>query len=706
MQQPHALASGHVDPLTLYAKIPDLLLVIDAQDCVIAVSDFWLRTFGFMQAEVIGRPSGAFLPACFPSLLHLIQSDTRAATDAPLPEIECQFVKKDGTVVDVLLSATLDTDAAGALVQAVVTLRDITRHKRIEKLLHGVSKGTAAVTGDDFFRALVTHLSAALNAPYVFVTECTDFRLPRVRTLASLEHHVLVESAEWNVNGTTCEMVFQGAVTYYPEELGRLYPEYLNKRQSYLGVPLPNAQGQVIGHMAIFDTIPTRYDAQEIAIIEMFAARAGLEVERRQLEKARDQSQHELRQQYRQLTDSNRHLEALVQERTQEIERRRQVAESLHEMVMMLNATRPLAEMLNYIVAAAAHLLGATSGALYSLKNDSQHLAVQASYGLPAAYADQLQFAVERSFLGQALLHRQPVVIANLPTAITTADIDLDPRRRAFLAEHYQTLLAIPLLRQGHRGRGDEVYGGLALYYRTEQQFSDEEITLAVAFGAQAALAIENARLYQQVEQMAVTAERERLARELHDSVTQLLYSLTLLAEGWRRLARMGQLTEVEEPLAELGQLGQQALKEMRLLVYELRPPNLEKEGLLGVLHQRLSAVEQRAGVTTRLITDAMIEELPAPLEECLYRIAYEALNNALKHAAATEVKLYLALNSGNVTLEVVDNGCGFHFHPQQNSGGLGLVSMRERAAKLGGMLEVISAPGQGTKILATLPLG
>ncbi|MEZ4865818.1 MAG: GAF domain-containing protein [Caldilineaceae bacterium] len=693
--------SAGVDPLIICAKIPALLLVINHTDEVVAVSDFWLDAFDYTRAEVVGRPAHSFLPTCFPSLLQLVQTPAFLAGEPP-EEAECQFVKKSGEIVDVVLAATPDRDATGAVVHTIIALRDITRRKRVEQLLHEVSKGTAAVTGDAFFRALVTHLAHALHAPYVFVTECTDFTVPRVRTLASLEHNVLVESAEWNVNGTTCEMVFQGSVTYYPEQLGLLYPEYLNKRQSYLGVPLPDSQGQIVGHLAVFDTQPTRYDPQEVAVIEIFAARAGIEVERRQIERAREQSQAELRQRNLQLTDSNRHLEALVQERTQEIERRRHVAESLHEMVMLLNAAHPLSAMLDYIVSTAVQLLGATSGALYSLDSQTQMLRVQATHGLPAAYADQLQFAVERSFLGQALLHRQPVVIANLAAAISATPIDLDPPRRAFLAEHYQTLLAAPLLRQGLSGRADEVYGGLALYYAEEQQFTAEAIALVVAFSTQAALAIENARLYQQVEQMAVTAERERLARELHDSVTQLLYSLTLLAEGWRRLARTGQLTEIEEPLAELGQLGQQALKEMRLLVYELRPPSLEKEGLLGALHQRLSAVEQRSGVTTRLIADTVIE-LPPPLEECLYRITYEALNNALKHAAATEVKVYLSRKNGTVTLEIVDNGCGFQAQPTQ--GGLGLVSMRERALQQGGELQIISAPGSGTRIMATLPV-
>ena len=124
----------------------------------------------------------------------------------------------------------------------------------------------------------------------------------------------------------------------------------------------------------------------------------------------------------------------------------------------------------------------------------------------------------------------------------------------------------------------------------------------------------------------------------------------------------------------------------------------------MGALHQRLGAVEQRSGVSARLITDT-IPDLPASTEECLYRIACEALNNTLKHAAATEVKIYLSMSQGTVILEITDNSQGFPSPSSSAQGGLGLVSMRERAAKLGGSLHITSAPGQGAKIQATFPL-
>jgi len=159
----------------------------------------------------------------------------------------------------------------------------------------------------------------------------------------------------------------------------------------------------------------------------------------------------------------------------------------------------------------------------------------------------------------------------------------------------------------------------------------------------------------------------------------------------------------VQDYLTRIGEVTQQALKEMRLLIHELRPPALEQEGLVGALHQRLDAVEKRAGVEARLLMNDLIE-LPAHVEEELYRIAQEALNNALKHAGATTVTVHIRAEDHQAVLEVSDNGRGFNPAAVSNCGGMGLVSMDERARRLGGTLSVSSAPGQGTTVRAGVP--
>jgi PAS domain S-box-containing protein len=201
---------------------------------------------------------------------------------------------------------------------------------------------------------------------------------------------------------------------------------------------------------------------------------------------------------------------------------------------------------------------------------------------------------------------------------------------------------------------------------------------------------------------LAVLEERNRLARELHDSVTQSLYSLTLFAEAGRRQSESGEWERVTDYLSQLGETSQQALKEMRLLVYELLPTDLEKEGLIGALQQRLDAVEGRAGVEARLIVEGKISLRP-DLEACFYRVALEALNNSLKHAAATNIAVRVAADGERVALNIEDNGKGFDQEDLPDRGGMGLTSVRERTDEVGGTLVILSEPGKGTTVEITV---
>jgi PAS domain S-box-containing protein len=216
--------------------------------------------------------------------------------------------------------------------------------------------------------------------------------------------------------------------------------------------------------------------------------------------------------------------------------------------------------------------------------------------------------------------------------------------------------------------------------------------------------------------QTVVREERSRLARELHDSVTQSLYSILLLAEGCRYHAASGTLTNAEQHFTRLGTIANTALREMRLLIYQLRPPVLEREGLIGAIQQRFEIVERRSGMEALLDIEGEIH-LPPHMEEHLYWIIHEALNNALKHAAATVVAVRLCHMSdlhctcltdvgeqANLLVEISDNGHGFDLHTVQP--GLGLISMHERAEYLGGTLEIRSTPGpdaQGTIVSVQL---
>lgn len=545
---------------------------------------------------------------------------------------------------------------------------------RAVEILEAVSQETAAMTGGDFFRSLLRYLASAFEVRRAFITECTDQTLTRVRTIALFEENTFQENVEYDLSGTPCQGVIGGAVCYYPKGLAAMFTTAVGM-DAYLGLPLQNASGQILGHLALIDDKPMRLSAQDRAMLKIFADRAGMELERKYAEEALRVSEQQLRQLNEQLTDYNRSLEAKVSERTREIERRRQVAESLRNILAALNANATLDEILRLITRSASQLLDHPISVIYLLDAGSQELIPHSTFGAA------LETFAETDFLEglrERIMNEEPVAIGNMGGGDQPAG-------------GFRALLVIPIVIEM------KASGCLALFYLEEREFSKEDIGLALTFGDQVSLIIENAFLRQRARQAAVMEERARLARELHDSVTQSLYSLTLLAEGWQRQARAGKMAITAEPLVELGEIAQQALKEMRLLVFELRPSALEQEGLAGALLQRLNSVEKRAGVETQLDVIPENLQLSPVMEEGLYRIAQEALNNALKHAAATQVTVRIRSEPGEVLMEIEDNGSGFNPPEDHSQGGIGLASMRERAEQLGGVVALLSAPGQGT---------
>jgi signal transduction histidine kinase len=221
-------------------------------------------------------------------------------------------------------------------------------------------------------------------------------------------------------------------------------------------------------------------------------------------------------------------------------------------------------------------------------------------------------------------------------------------------------------------------------------------------------VAAENARLYDQAEQTAALAERHRLSRELHDSVTQSLYSVTMYAEAAARVLATGDTVTAGDHLHELRDTAQEALREMRLLIFELRPLALDKVGLAAALRARLDSVEVRGGMKTELQVEGVAgpQQLPPAVEEELYHIAQEALNNVLKHAHAQHVRVQLVLAPAETRLSICDDGAGFTPSLAGSRGGLGLPGLRERAAKLGGRLTIDSSPGLGTRVQVFVPIG
>jgi len=271
-------------------------------------------------------------------------------------------------------------------------------------------------------------------------------------------------------------------------------------------------------------------------------------------------------------------------------------------------------------------------------------------------------------------------------------DVSKEPRYVPLKGTRAKSELTVPLITK------EQVIGVLDVESDRLNAFDETDLELITSLANQAGIAIENARLYRNARKVAALEERQRLARDLHDSVTQSLYGITLYSQAAAGQLALDHIEQVDKLLDEINQTSQEALAEMRLLIYQLRPPVLEKEGILTALQARLAAVEGRAGLKTRLKSD-LTTRLPLSFEEGLYRIAQEALNNTIKHAHAQSVSVFLHQVGSLVTLEVIDDGVGFDVSEACQHGKIGLSAMRDHAAELGGKLSVFSELGMGTRI-------
>jgi PAS domain S-box-containing protein len=386
-------------------------------------------------------------------------------------------------------------------------------------------------------------------------------------------------------------------------------------------------------------------------------------------------------------------LEHRVAERTREIERRRQVSDGLRDILTVLNSNLPLEDILNHIASQACRLLQADASVICRASEDPGPLIVQASYGLVDNTAVQdSESEPRRAWESIPLQITMAATSMRLSSALALPPDDdvVTP-----LETTYQAVLTVPLVIK------DEAYGSLMLYYRAPRRFSAEEIELANTLGDQTALAIENARLRTQVERTAVAAERSRIARDLHDSVTQTLFSASIIAEVLPKLWRRSQ-DDAMFRLDELRQLTRGALAEMRTLLLELRPATLIEVELSELLRQLTEAITGRARVPIDLVIESALP-LPPDVKVAFYHVAQEALNNVAKHSRATHVTLTLNCQVDHALLSVRDNGRGFVIEkvtPEH----LGLTIMHERSEAIGARLQVYSQIDGGTEITIQWP--
>jgi nitrate/nitrite-specific signal transduction histidine kinase len=393
------------------------------------------------------------------------------------------------------------------------------------------------------------------------------------------------------------------------------------------------------------------------------------------------------------LDDSYSLLEKKVAERTHELATLNAIAarvsSSLNLNEIMADALERIMELTGMEHGIAYRVAGGEGGAA-NIGTDAEEplLRVMAFRGLPTTFADLGdRLPLRQSAAGVAGRRGEPVIwtLAELPTESAL--------KERLVTLGVEQVIAIPLMAKGR------LVGSLNLSTNQSRTYPPEQVALLKTIGQQIGVAVENARLYEQAEQAATTAERSRLARELHDAVTQTLFSANLIADVlpriWKRNPEEGM-----QNLEELRQLTRGALAEMRTLLLEMRPESLERADLKSLLTQLADAFVGRVRVPVSLDIQGDCK-LTHEVKLVFYRVAQEALNNIAKHSGARQVDLRLACQPGQMNMIIKDDGLGFDpssITPDH----LGIAIMRERANSIGAGLKIDSQVGQGTSIELT----
>jgi signal transduction histidine kinase len=365
-----------------------------------------------------------------------------------------------------------------------------------------------------------------------------------------------------------------------------------------------------------------------------------------------------------------------------------EIFERVSQVVLAVASQLSVRDVLQVIVRSARSLANARYAAL-GVPDDRDSFAEFVVDGISARQQAEIgPLPRHHGMLGVILQDGKPLRLD---------DIRADPRFWGWPAAHpeLKDVLGVPIL------QGSQVLGFIfAACKRDAGGFTERDERLLSLFAAHAAIALTNARLYERSRELTAAQERARLARDLHDAVSQKLFSVRAKARAAALLVARDPARATAE-IDSVAALAGEAHAELRAVIDGLAPPDLAASGLVGSVRSYAVLVGRSYGVAVRVVAD----ELPAldeQRETVLYRVAQEAITNALRHSGSTDVTVRLAARPRGVVLEVRDRCSGFD--PDHTSGGLGLDSMRERAASVGGTLAITSTEGNGTSVRLTVP--
>jgi two-component system NarL family sensor kinase len=359
----------------------------------------------------------------------------------------------------------------------------------------------------------------------------------------------------------------------------------------------------------------------------------------------------------------------------------------LKEIAELLNEGTDTRDVLSVVLKKLLHVTGLQTGWIFLIdENGTHHLA--ADEALPPALANdqKRRMCQGKCWCVNKYNNRQLNKATNIMECKRIEDVLEEKAGDTCGLTHHAT---VPL------GAGKERFGILNVGSPNKTHFEKNELALLEAVAYQIGTALKRIKLTQREQETALVAERNRLARDLHDSVNQLLFSLSLTA---RAGVEMTQNDEVKQTFSYIQDLAQEALGEMRALIWQLRPQGLEN-GLVSAL--RSYAEMLGLSIETRMTGAASI---PGKVEEALWRIGQEALANCKKHSQSTVVNLFFHASKDGVLMTIKDAGCGFHYEENLDIPSLGLKNMKSRTEALHGTFQLTSKPGSGTEIQIQIP--
>lgn len=398
-----------------------------------------------------------------------------------------------------------------------------------------------------------------------------------------------------------------------------------------------------------------------------------------------------LEESHRGLTQARDELEEKVEQRTRTERRRAEQLRAINEISRRISAILSLDELLPYVAASLRETFDYYSVNIFLFAGDGEYVELKAGDG---GYAGEVP-------VGLAVRPGEGVVgrVAATGELMNVADTRQTPEYPAGRGlPDTRSGLAVPIR------MGPEILGVLEVASREAGAFDEIDVFTVQTLGDQLAVAVENARLYRETRDMAVLEERNRMAREIHDSLAQGFTGIVLQLEAAEQAIQQDG-DRVQYHLNKARELARDSLSDARRSVWALRPQALETLPLAEAIARQLQQFGRDGGIEVTFDISGDGRALPGEAENTLLRIFQESLTNIGKHAGAGRVDVVLSFEEGLVRLDVTDNGAGFE-PARPSSGGFGLISMRERARLAGGDLDINSEPGKGTRISVTIPTG